>query len=78
MAQINKYNDHIPIAVLRSELSAPALKIFMQNPQLRKSNDPDFIEKEFAAFFSPPSKTTATVELDRPQTVAASATPSAF
>lgn len=63
VAEINKYNQQTTISLLKSKLTGPALKFFCQNPELLKSNDLDFIEKEFSAFFSPPSKCAASIEL---------------
>lgn len=63
VAEINKYNNQTTVALLKSNLTGPARKFFCQNPELLKSNDLDFIEKEFSAFFSPPSKCAASIEL---------------
>lgn len=56
VAKINKYNDQTAITLLKSKLSGSALKFLTQRPDLLKSNDLDYIEKEFLNFFSPQAK----------------------
>lgn len=64
LAKSKKLTDEQTIQLLGSKLSGPAFTYFMQNPQLYKSNDLNFVEKELRTFFPSISKTNALIELN--------------
>lgn len=66
-ANLNKLKPEETVAFLKGKLAGPALKFLTQSPELYKSNDFEFIEKEFKSFFAPMSKTQALLEFNNIQ-----------
>ena len=64
LASIYKWSPEFTVTFLRGKLVGPALQFFIQSEDLYKSNNIDFIQKEFKEFFAPQSQTSASVELN--------------
>ena len=64
LASIYKWPSEFAVTFLKGKPIDPALQFFIQSKDLYKSNDSDYIQKEFKEFFSPQSQTAASEKLN--------------